>query len=353
MIALVAGIVSGLVRSGAHVPAFVAPEAHGPLMVAGFLGTLVSLERAVAAQPHSWVFAAPLCGIVGTLALLLQAPQDLAIVAYLASAFLLLAANVRLWWHHRALPAATMCAGAAALYAGHLLWLTGTAASQVACFWMAFLVATIAGERLELSRVVLTPRWAHGIFLLLLFAGALGLAAGGLTSSSGARLLGASLSGLALWLFRFDLARRTLRHAGQPRFVAVALLTGFGWLMCGGFLVAAFGPTAGGPVYDAILHSVFLGFVFAMVFAHAPIIFPAVLGVRIAFLRVFYVHVALLALSVAARVLGDLAWLPVLRQLGVWGNVASFVLFLAHTGIGVLRGRARPARMAAHPQQIA
>jgi len=44
----------------------------------------------------------------------------------------------------------------------------------------------------------------------------------------------------------------------------------------GGVLV----DTAG---YDAFLHAVLLGFVFAMIFGHAPIIFPAVLGIRIPF----------------------------------------------------------------------
>lgn len=353
MVALLAGVLSGLRRSGAGVPVPVALEAHGPLMVAGFFGTLVALERAVAARTQIWVFAAPVFGIAGTFGLLLGVPLELSIVAYLTSAFLLLAATAHLWWQHRALFTAIMCAGAAALYVGHLLWLTGAPTNQVASLWMAFLIATIAGERLELSRVVATPRWAHRLFALLLVIYLIGLVFGGLATSSGSLLIGVSLTGLGVWLLRFDLARRTLRHAGQPRFVAVALLTGFAWLVCGGVLAAARGPTTGGPTYDAILHSVFIGFVFAMVFAHAPIIFPAVLGFRIAFLPVFYVHLALLELSVAARVLGDLAWLPTLRQLGVWGNAAALILFVVHTLVGVHRGRVQPARMAAPPQQIA
>jgi hypothetical protein len=48
--ALLAGLWAGLVRLGWAVPpghpAWVAN--HGPLMISGFLGTLISLERAVA-----------------------------------------------------------------------------------------------------------------------------------------------------------------------------------------------------------------------------------------------------------------------------------------------------------------
>jgi len=43
-----------------------------------------------------------------------------------------------------------------------------------------------------------------------------------------------------------------------------------------------------------------------MIFGHAPVIFPAVLGVAIPFRRLFYVHLALLHVGVALRVTGDL-----------------------------------------------
>jgi metal-sulfur cluster biosynthetic enzyme len=54
-----------------------------------------------------------------------------------------------------------------------------------------------------------------------------------------------------------------------------------------------------GPQYDATLHAFFLGFVFAMIFAHAPIIFPAVLGARMAYRPLFYAHVVLLQLTLS------------------------------------------------------
>jgi hypothetical protein len=43
-------------------------------------------------------------------------------------------------------------------------------------------------------------------------------------------------------------------------------------------------------LYDAMLHAVFLGFVISMVFAHASVIFPAVLGLPFEYRPAFYLH---------------------------------------------------------------
>lgn len=47
---MLAGMWAGLVRLGWALPTvhLALPLAHGPLMVSGFLGTLISLERAMA-----------------------------------------------------------------------------------------------------------------------------------------------------------------------------------------------------------------------------------------------------------------------------------------------------------------
>jgi hypothetical protein len=49
-LALLAGLWAGLLRLGWQLPPLLLqlPAQHGPLMVSGFLGTLISLERAVA-----------------------------------------------------------------------------------------------------------------------------------------------------------------------------------------------------------------------------------------------------------------------------------------------------------------
>ena len=56
--ALLTGVWAGLVRLGWQVPllAAIPPSAHGPLMVSGFLGTLIGLERAVVLG-RFWTYA--------------------------------------------------------------------------------------------------------------------------------------------------------------------------------------------------------------------------------------------------------------------------------------------------------
>jgi len=92
------------------------------------------------------------------------------------------------------------------------------------------------------------------------------------------RIVGLGYLALAAWLLVHDLARVTVRQNGLTRYIAVCLLTGFVWLMVGGWLSIGYAGYTAGPIYDAKLHAVFVGFVFSMVFGHAPIIFPAVLG---------------------------------------------------------------------------
>jgi len=69
MLALLGGLWGGLHRLGWTGPVLqpAPPAAHGPLMVCGFLGTVISLEWAVALD-RAWAFLAP--GYTGVGALL-------------------------------------------------------------------------------------------------------------------------------------------------------------------------------------------------------------------------------------------------------------------------------------------
>ena len=98
-----------------------------------------------------------------------------------------------------------------------------------------------------------------------------------------------------------------------------------------------------GVVYDALLHAVFVGVVLSMVFAHAPIIFPAVLGLPLAYRPSFYLHVGVLHVSLIARVVRDLV--EVLGRVRSWGglfNALALLLFMINTGrsmaLGGIRG---------------
>jgi hypothetical protein len=123
----------------------------------------------------------------------------------------------------------------------------------------------------------------------------------------GARLIGLALLGFSLWFLKNDLATRNIRHPNPlTRYIASCLFAGFLWLAAGGLLLLYFGALYAGPVYDAALHAVFVGFVISMIFGHAPIIFPAILGAPINYRPTFYVQLILLHLSLLLRIVGDL-----------------------------------------------
>jgi len=106
----------------------------------------------------------------------------------------------------------------------------------------------------------------------------------------------------------------------------VCLLSGYVWLGVAGAIALATGASTPGPVYDALLHAVFLGFVVAMIFGHAPIVFPAILGKPLPFRSTFYVHLAILHVSVALRLIGDLV--ESLARARAWGGLLNAVALL-------------------------
>lgn len=310
-LAMAAGLAGGLARIGT-LPA--APETlvdhHGPLMVAGFFATVIALERAVA-MGRLWAYAAPALSALGA-ALLVFGLVTPAGFAFLAGALVLLAASVVIAFSQPLLFTIVLALGAAALVVGNLLWLMGASVPELVLWWLGFFVLTIAAERLELSRFVAVPAWAEALFgLLVVFV----IAGSALTliEPSGRLLFGFGLLSLALWLWRFDLARTTVRRSGQTRFMAGAMLAGYAWLALSGLLLLADPGATLALGYDMALHMLLIGFVLSMVFGHALIILPAVAGVGLAYHKAFYVPLVLLHLSVIARVVGGLAGLPPLR----------------------------------------
>jgi hypothetical protein len=353
VLALLTGMWTGLLRLGWDLPLIRPGLAahHGPLMVSGFLGTLISLERAVALN-RWWGYGAPVLTGLGALALIAGLPG---VVGSLLMTLGSGVTSVLFGIIVRRQPApytVTMGLGAFIWLVGNVFWLAGWPIFMVVPWWIGFLTLTIAGERLELSRVLQLSRWSLASYLV-----ALGLFLSGAVLSLGASALGARLSGLGLvllacWLLRYDLARRTIHTAGLPRFIAVCLLSGYLWLGVAGAVGLRFGVLAAGPQYDAMLHALFLGFVTAMVFGHAPVIFPAVLGARVPFHPAFYAHLILLHLSLILRVVGDLTlWWPG-RQWGGLLNALALVLFLVNAGRAILTAPAKEANRMSRPQGL-
>lgn len=342
MLSLVAGLLAGLARLALDVPALAQARAdsHGALMIAAFFGTVISLERAVALR-RGWPYLGPLCAGLGGLALLAGAPPWLGQSLFVAAGAVLTSASGLVLRQQPALFTFTLALGALSWLIGNAVWLLTANMAAAVPFWMCFLVLTIAGERLELTRFLPPRPAANWLFVILLAIIGLGAVLSGWSEGIPARLFGLGLLGLAIWLLRYDIARKTVRQSGLTRFVAVCLLSGYAWLAVGGFL-GLLGAYGGDVAWrDAALHAVFLGFVFSMVIGHAPIIFPAVMRVKIPYHPVFYLPLAALHGSLLARVAGDLAGQWPLRQWSGLANAVALLLFIATIIASVVRGRMR------------
>ncbi len=311
------GVVTGLGRLGFELPAMASERVmlHGPILIAGVFGTLIALERAVAMKTllgRTWTFAdaAPVLSAAGLVLLLVSGATVPAIILLSAGAAVLVGVNLFFLRRAPTLDVLTMVVGAGFLLLANVAWLAERPVPFLTPWWAAFLVLTVVGERLELAKLR-----AHGRAAYLAFGLAVAIYVGALLlmvvdEGLGMRLSGLGLMALAAWLLRFDIATLTIRREGLPRFVAACLLSGYVWLGIAGAVVLVNEPAFAGFSYDAYLHAILLGFVFSMVFGHAPIIFPAIVDRPIGFHPLAYMPLVLLHISVALRILADIAVEP-------------------------------------------
>lgn len=340
---MIAGLCGGLWRLGWVLPHGAGLAAlHGPLMISGAFGALISLERAVAVG-RDWSYLAPILAAAGSLALLAGLPPEVGAASYVLASGVLFAATLLITCQQPALFTAVLLLGAAAWLGGNVLWLLGRAVPDVAGWWLAFLIFTIGGERLEMSRLLERRRGSEVLFL---FAAGL-VAAGarnGIMTHDGAVLFGLGLLGTAAWLARHDLATKTVRLSGQARFCATAMLAGYAWMAVAGIALIARGPDVAPYGYDVALHAVLIGFVLSMVFGHALIIVPAVARVRLRYQPVLYGPLALLHLSAVLRVAGGLLDIEEMRRVSgplTMLAMAAFAACLIY-GARARSGRAVP-----------
>lgn len=349
-LSLLAALDAGLFRIGWAVPLLQVdlPLAHGPLMVSGFLGTLIGLEKAVAFGKR-WAYLGPAASGAGGVGIALATDALAPRALVLAGSGVLVAVLTSFYRRTRTRADACVLAGAALWFAGNALWLFRWPVFAVVPSWIGFLLLTIAGERLELNRLMSPSKASRRALLVAVLAALAGIALAACGSyrggeitfdergtlfasplySWGVRVLGASLLALGAWLLSNDMARVTVRRAGLPRFMATALLLGYAWLVVAGALSLFSAGYVAGELYDGMLHTFFLGFTFSMIFAHGPVIFPAILDRPIEFRPALYAPLALLHLGLALRFVGDLTEGWNLRPVGGLLNAVAILLFLA------------------------
>ena len=336
-LSLLFGMYIGLVLLGWNFPLSSANQfsLHGPLMVCGFLGTVISLERAVAIGER-WAYLAPLTAAAGALVLITGVSPSIGIILITMASLLLCIVSVKVFLKQRELFTFTLLLAASSWFAGCMLWLAGLSLPQIIPWWMGFLIITIAGERLELSRFLRPSQGSKLLFILSLLLFMAGALAASSRSWPDYQVLSVALLVMTLWLLRNDIVRHTIRQKGLTRYIAVALTCGYTWLLTAGIIGLGFPELNPGSGYDAFTHAIFMGFVFSMIFGHAPIIFPAIAKVKIPYHPAFYLPLMLLQLSLLLRISADFLYMANLRKAGGLLHVLAIALFIMMLARAVL-----------------
>jgi len=340
LLSLIFALVAGLIRLpwelpfGDHIALL-----HGPLMVSGFLGTVIAAERA-SALGRVWAWLAVAANGGGALVALVGAGSPITQQFFLqAGAALFVLGGIGLVGIFAAIlrrePTffnAIMGLGALAYLCGNLMLLAGQTIPSAVPFWSVFLVSTIAGERLELNRFLRPRRGTGVVFGLAVILLAVGGAIALFDRSVADRVMGFSFLVLGVWLIMNDIARRTVRMNGVTRYTAICLLSGYFWLVVSGLSLLTNPGELAGPRYDLNLHTLYVGFVLTMIFGHAPIIVPALTGKAVDYRGHFYLPLTLLHASLLLRAGGDhVLWLTGRR----WGGLLNEVALLLFLGVMV------------------
>ncbi|MFZ1286370.1 MAG: hypothetical protein WAR57_04955 [Candidatus Phosphoribacter sp.] len=340
-ISLLAGLTAALMLVADRESAERLPSVHGVVMVLGFLGTLVALERAVALR-RMWAYAAPACLGLGGIALVAPLPLLAGRLLLVVGAALAVATLSVLWRRQQDDATAGQILGAVMALVAALLW-TRLDVADVLPWLVGFVVLTIAAERLELARLTMPPR-AGRVLLVVSSLVLLAAVASLMWPQLGARAFGVVLAGLVLWLARHDVARRLIRSAGLPRFAAAALLGGYVWLFAAAVVWAVGGMPRTPAAYDTVVHASFLAFAMSMVIAHAPVIFPSVLRRPLPYRSVMWLPLVVLHVGLVLRLIpGNLLGQDGLWRLGSWLDVAALLLFVGTTAGSAIASASRSA----------
>src|SRR5688572_8995126 len=170
---LLAGITAGLIRIGWNFTMGDLPVQHGAVMVGGFLGTLILLEKVIPLKKKI-LFVIP---VVNGLSLLMIIPAFI----HIGQAFLLIGAIGLLYIlilyfikQPYDLSIILMLMGSCCLIMGHSMLISRQLYPMAFPWWMGFILLVIVGERLELSKFLPVTRMNKNVlmgFLFLFLAG--------------------------------------------------------------------------------------------------------------------------------------------------------------------------------------
>lgn len=345
MIALLSGLNAALLRLGLDAPvaSVELSSLHGVLMVYGFLGTAITLERAVAMEAGKerfrWLaYASPGFSVLATILALVQAgtgilPGARAIPGALwsASMLVLLWIYLLVWRRQASYSVLLQLLGPVAGLVGIALWARGLEIAVIVPWWATFLVLTIIGERLELARIAFMKAGVEVRILAESLALMVALIVSLFTPSIGYPLVGLALAVLIIDVASIDVAKTLVRTKGLPKFMAACMLGGYAWALVAAGVWIVRGPVYSGYAYDAVVHALTIGFALSMVLAHAAVIIPAVARKDLPYHPVMWLVWALLQTGLVIRVIAGVREAENAWQFGGALDVVAVLAFVVST----------------------
>jgi len=332
LLAMVLGILAGLFRMGWILPVEEIIMQHGAIMIGSFLGTLIILERVVALK-QNWMYGIPI--ISGISIILFWFGQDnLAMYFISIGSIGLIYIYYYLIIRYKEIYYYVMGIGAIMWLVGNVALIINPLYPAAVPWWIAFILFTIVGERMELSKFLPRKKYKNTLLFVSIAIYTIGLLMPDTQSFNfGESISGVGLIAIAIWLFKYDIARMTAKTSGIHKYTGSLLLTGYVWLLLTGImlLLGWDAPLA----YDAVLHSFFLGFTFFMIFAHAPIIFPGVAGLSFRpYHPTLYIWTVLLFITLSGRIIGDIMLDTEIRK--IFGMLNALIILFFFVNLFIL-----------------
>ncbi|MCG8307439.1 MAG: hypothetical protein MI975_08610 [Cytophagales bacterium] len=331
LISLITGILAGLFRMGWSIPIGEVAGEHGALMVGSFLGTLICLERIVVLK-KKWLYVIPVISGLSLVFFFLGIRQ-LAFASLTAGSLGLIYIYIDLVNRFREYYFYIMMFGAISWAVGNIIMMISPFYPGVVPWWMAFILLTVFGERLELSKFLPQSRNKRITMIIVISVFMAGLVIP--YHSTGKYISGIGMICMSAWLLQYDIARKSVKSKGMHRYTGSLLLAGYVWMIaCGLLMITDFESLFN---YDAMLHAFFLGFTFSMIFAHAPIIFPGVAGLSIKpFHNSLFIWAVLLQATLVLRIVYGLMMDSYFRKIFGMTNGIVILLFFINLVILIL-----------------
>ena len=258
---------------------------------------------------------------------------------------------VLLWRRTPASAVVIQGVGALAGLVGIALWGFGLADWIVVPWWLLFLVLSIVGERVQLTRSAFGDASAHRVVVesILIFVT---LAVTFIQPDLIYPFFGMGLVVLVIDVALHDASLKTADAEGETKFMAAAVLTGYAWAILAGILWVLYGPLEVGFPYDAVIHALTIGFALSMVMAHAPIIVPTITGRTLPYSPAVWVVWGLLQAGLVLRIVASTHALDWLWQAGGIMDITAILAFVVMVAVLMLIGGKASASGSRHNKRI-